>query len=143
MEKDRVVHIVIVHPQTESDIFEWEAVDYLRECLFCDFGGEQVPHGGRKSGLMICIENVTHATCVNVLGGSHRGPPRGVVHVVLGLGRLFVVVLRMRRQINQTCVEREESKMLDLARTQISTYLLGLKYLGRLVSIVAMNGSDL
>lgn len=108
MGKDRVVSSVLMRPQTESNVFEWEAVDYLRERLFCDFCGEHIRHGSRKDALMICIEDVAHATCVNVLGGRHSRPSRVVVHFDFALEILFVVVLRMRHQVDRIWVERDE-----------------------------------
>lgn len=143
MEKDGVTSPVFVHPQTESDVSEWQAINYLRERLFCDICGKNVGHGRRKDDLVICVENVAHATCVNVLGGSNSRPPTGVVHIVLDLERLFVVMLRMRHQVDRTCMGSAELKMFDLTRARISPYLLGLKYSGKLVSLVSMNGGGL
>lgn len=107
MEEDRVVSSVFMRPQTPSDVFEWEAIDYLRERLFCDFRGEQVRHGSRKDALVVCVENVAHAACVNVIGGGDSRPPRGVIHIVFSLKKLVVVVLRMRQQVEGSCVERK------------------------------------
>lgn len=114
MGKDRVLPRVFVKLHTESDVFEWEAINDLREGLFCDIRGEQVRHGSRKCVLMICIENLAHATCVNVLGGRNSRPPRVVVHFVVRLVGLLVVVLKMRHRVDRPYLCGKERVVSDL-----------------------------
>lgn len=119
-----MVPSVFVYPHTESDVFEWEAIDDLCECLFGDLRREQVRHGSHKYGLMIRIENLAHATCVDVLGGRNSRPPRVVVHVVFDSEGLFVVVLRLAHRGDGSYVERKEGvKYVELGQETVTTRL--------------------
>lgn len=134
-----MVPSVFVYPHTESDVFEGEAIDDLRERLFGDLRREQVRHGSRKRGLMICIENLAHATCVDVLGGRNSGPARIIAHVVFVLEGSFVVVLRMSQQGDSMCGKERVRNV----GTWPGNGALGLKYPGRLLSLGTMSDSGL
>lgn len=81
MSKNSITSCILSIPQTECDVSEWETINYLCECLFCDFCGQQVRHSSSEYALMICVENIAHATAVQMLGGRNSGPSEIFHHV--------------------------------------------------------------
>lgn len=72
--ENRITNWILGILQAKSDVFEWKTIDYLCECLFCNFRRQQVRNSSSKDALMVCVENIAHATAVQVLGGRSSGP---------------------------------------------------------------------